>query len=107
MEMLQEEDPTKYEAHFAKYLEAGIEPDKMEDHTHQLQRNVHLYLQQSIPCNCWIAMNNNERLPLVFAFENLQTGHVHGGAREDPRGSNRRTSREEGPKNVCIRYTGH
>eukprot|EP00438_Fugacium_kawagutii_P031163 Skav211897 [mRNA] locus=scaffold2021:45107:46197:- [translate_table: standard] len=31
MEMLQEEDPTKYEAHFAKYLEAGIEPDKMED----------------------------------------------------------------------------
>lgn len=29
--MLQEEDPTKYEAHFAKYLEAGIEPDKMED----------------------------------------------------------------------------
>lgn len=32
MEMLQEEDPTKYEAHFAKYIEAGIEPDKMEDH---------------------------------------------------------------------------
>ncbi|CAK9024499.1 unnamed protein product [Durusdinium trenchii] len=31
MEMLQEEDPTKYEAHFAKYIEAGIEPDKMED----------------------------------------------------------------------------
>ena len=29
--MLQEEDPTKYEAHFAKYLEAGIEPDKMEE----------------------------------------------------------------------------
>lgn len=31
MEMLQEEDPTKYEAHFAKYIEAGIEADKMED----------------------------------------------------------------------------
>ena len=31
MEMLQEEDPTKYEAHFSKYIEAGIEPDKMED----------------------------------------------------------------------------
>ena len=45
MEMLQEEDPTKYEAHFAKYIEAGIEADKMEDHTHQLQRNVHLYLK--------------------------------------------------------------
>ena len=31
MEMLQEEDPTKYEAHFSKYIEAGIEADKMED----------------------------------------------------------------------------
>merc|ERR1740117_1278112 len=31
MEMLQEEDPTKYEAHFAKFLAAGIEPDKVED----------------------------------------------------------------------------
>merc|ERR1719398_166348 len=31
MEMLQEEDPTKYEAHFAKFLANGIEPDKMED----------------------------------------------------------------------------
>ena len=48
MEMLQEEDPTKYEAHFAKYLEAGIEPDKMEDHTHQLQRCVHLFLSKSL-----------------------------------------------------------
>jgi len=31
MEMLQEEDPTKYEAHFAKFLAAGIEPEKVED----------------------------------------------------------------------------
>ena len=31
MEMLQEEDPTKYEAHFAKYIEAGIDAEKMED----------------------------------------------------------------------------
>lgn len=31
MEMLQEEDPTKYEAHFAKFLAAGIDADKMED----------------------------------------------------------------------------
>merc|ERR1712194_703472 len=31
MEMLQEEDPTKYEAHFAKFLSNGIEPDKMEE----------------------------------------------------------------------------
>jgi len=31
MEMLQEEDPTKYEAHFAKYLAADIDADKMED----------------------------------------------------------------------------
>ena len=30
--MLQEEDPTKYEAHFAKYIEAGIDAEKMEDH---------------------------------------------------------------------------
>jgi len=31
MEMLQEEDPTKYEAHFAKYIEHGFEPDAIED----------------------------------------------------------------------------
>merc|ERR1719174_3163069 len=31
MEMLQEEDPTKYEAHFAKFLANGIEPEKIED----------------------------------------------------------------------------
>merc|ERR1712028_147005 len=31
MEMLQEEDPTKYEAHFAKFLSNGIEPEKVED----------------------------------------------------------------------------
>merc|ERR1711972_562152 len=31
MEMLQEEDPTKYEAHFAKFLENDIDADKMED----------------------------------------------------------------------------
>merc|ERR1719343_1462692 len=31
MEMLQEEDPTKYEAHFAKYIEADIDAEKLED----------------------------------------------------------------------------
>jgi len=31
MEMMQEEDPTKYEAHWAKYIENGIEADKIED----------------------------------------------------------------------------
>ena len=31
MEMLQEEDPTKYEAHFSKYIENGIDAEKMED----------------------------------------------------------------------------
>jgi len=31
MEMLQEEDPTKYEAHFAKYIEGDIDAEKMED----------------------------------------------------------------------------
>merc|ERR1712086_228892 len=31
MEMLQEEDPTKYEAHFAKFLSNSIEPEKVED----------------------------------------------------------------------------
>jgi len=31
MEMMQEEDPTKYEAHFAKYIAEGIDADKMED----------------------------------------------------------------------------
>jgi large subunit ribosomal protein L5e len=31
MEMLQEEDPTKYEAHFAKFIANDIDADKMED----------------------------------------------------------------------------
>jgi len=31
MEMLQEEDPTKYEAHFAKFVKNGMEPDKLEE----------------------------------------------------------------------------
>mmetsp|Transcript_96360 Transcript_96360/g.297141 ORF Transcript_96360/g.297141 Transcript_96360/m.297141 type:complete len:157 (-) Transcript_96360:125-595(-) len=31
MEMMAEEDPTKYEAHFSKYIEAGIDADKIED----------------------------------------------------------------------------
>merc|ERR1719378_107234 len=31
MEMLQEEDPTKYEAHFAKFIENSIDADGMED----------------------------------------------------------------------------
>merc|ERR1712084_137659 len=31
MEMLQEEDPTKYEAHFAKFIAEGIEPDGVEE----------------------------------------------------------------------------
>merc|ERR1719436_1176948 len=30
MEMLAEEDPTKYEAHFAKFIAEGIEAEKME-----------------------------------------------------------------------------
>jgi len=31
MEMLQEEDPTKYEAHFAKFIENDIDAEKLED----------------------------------------------------------------------------
>ncbi|CAE8587277.1 unnamed protein product [Polarella glacialis] len=31
MEMLQEEDPTKYEAHFSKFISAGIDAEKMEE----------------------------------------------------------------------------
>jgi len=31
MEMLQEEDPTKYEAHFSKFIENSIDPEKVED----------------------------------------------------------------------------
>jgi len=31
MEMMQEEDPTKYEAHFAKYIAADIDAEKMEE----------------------------------------------------------------------------
>jgi len=31
MEMMEEEDPTKYEAHFSKYIAADIDAEKMED----------------------------------------------------------------------------
>merc|ERR1712137_1368988 len=31
MEMMAEDDPTKYEAHFAKFVENDIDADKMED----------------------------------------------------------------------------
>merc|ERR1719335_1796152 len=31
MKMLAEEDPTKYEAHFSKFIAAGIDSDKIED----------------------------------------------------------------------------
>jgi len=31
MEMMQEEDPTKYEAHFAKFIAEGVDADGMED----------------------------------------------------------------------------
>merc|ERR1719464_1842990 len=31
MEMLKEEDPTKYEAHFAKFIAEGIDADGLED----------------------------------------------------------------------------
>jgi len=31
MEMMQEEDPTKYEAHFSKFIENDIDADKLED----------------------------------------------------------------------------
>merc|ERR1719203_2480013 len=31
MVMLQEEDPTKHEAHFAKFIAEGIEPDGLEE----------------------------------------------------------------------------
>jgi len=31
MESMQEEDPTKYEAHFARYIKEGMEPDGLEE----------------------------------------------------------------------------
>ncbi len=31
METMQEEEPEKYQAHFAKYVDAGIEPEEIED----------------------------------------------------------------------------
>merc|ERR1712187_526034 len=43
MEMLQEEDPTKYEAHFSKFIAADIEPDKMED----MYSNAHAKIREN------------------------------------------------------------
>merc|ERR1712187_683468 len=43
MEMMKEEDPTKYEAHFAKFIAADIEPDKMED----MYSNAHAKIKEN------------------------------------------------------------
>merc|ERR1712157_248411 len=43
MEMLQEEDPTKYEAHFAKFIAEGIEPDGIEE----MYTNGHQKIRES------------------------------------------------------------
>jgi len=43
MEMLQEEDATKYEAHFAKFLSNGIEPEKVEE----MYANAHKKIRAS------------------------------------------------------------
>jgi len=43
MEMLQEEDPTKYEAHFSKFLSNGIEPEKVEE----MYTNAHKKIREN------------------------------------------------------------
>ena len=58
--MLQEEDPTKYEAHFAKYIEAGIDAEKMEDH---------------------ILVSDADSSRVLC---DVYPGHVHRGSRKDP-----------------------
>jgi len=40
MEMLQEEDPTKYEAHFSKFLASGIEPEKVEEMYEECHKKI-------------------------------------------------------------------
>merc|ERR1711912_132938 len=43
MESLQEEEPEEYEAKFSKYIEAGIEPDGMEE----LYKSVHAAIREN------------------------------------------------------------
>merc|ERR1712066_968782 len=40
MEMLSEEDATKYEAHFAKYIAADIDADKMEEMYQEAHKKI-------------------------------------------------------------------
>jgi len=40
MEMLQEEDPTKYEAHFSKFLASSIEPEKVEEMYEEAHKKI-------------------------------------------------------------------
>ncbi|GAX80180.1 hypothetical protein CEUSTIGMA_g7618.t1 [Chlamydomonas eustigma] len=43
METMQEEEPEKYQAHFAKYIEAGVEPGEVED----LYKEVHKKIREN------------------------------------------------------------
>eukprot|EP00887_Chlorella_sp_A99_P008191 scaffold12.g8191.t1 len=40
MEEMQEEDPEKYQAHFAAYLKAGVEPEELEDLYTKVHENI-------------------------------------------------------------------
>jgi large subunit ribosomal protein L5e len=43
METMQEEEPEKYQAHFSKYIEAGVEPGEVED----LYKEVHKKIREN------------------------------------------------------------
>lgn len=66
MEEMQEEAPEKYQAHFAKWIEAEIEPDDIED----LYKSVRLSLQWSCLltafCLCSVAMCHPGKICLQY-----------------------------------------
>lgn len=81
MEMLQEEDPTKYEAHFSKYLEAGIDADKMEDMRLQLMHFKWNIRTKNASIRVWLAA-----VSLKGCSSQEMYTEAHEKIREDPTG---------------------
>merc|ERR1712072_278968 len=59
MEMMEEEDPTKYEAHFSKYIAADIDAEKMED----MYTECHEKIREDPDCE------KKEKTPITYTRE--------------------------------------
>ena len=63
METMQEEEPEKYQAHFAKYIEAGVEPGEVEDLYKAVSGGLHAHLRICGLGRMWGGRLRNSSLP--------------------------------------------